>query len=203
MINFIATSPRTAYRQLGHAYTSHCGAFTSPRNFKNIEYALSVGVSVWASDNDCFVEYNPTRIKNYLPRIAPLADTCAFFTAPDVVQDATATLELWQMWQPIIKSHGLPVAFVLQNGMQNYPIPPCDALFIGGDNEFKYSDYVRNVCTKARQQGVWIHNGRVNTIERLRYSASFCDSFDGTGYIWSENVLRHLPYQIYRQEFLL
>lgn len=134
MINFIATSPVTAYRQLGEVYTRYCGAFTSPRNAKNIGGALAMGVAMWASDNDCFVAYNPQRIERYLPRVSVYADTCKFFVAPEVVQDARGTLDLYAHWERVIRSHGLPVAFVLQNGMEGYELPNCDALFIGGDN---------------------------------------------------------------------
>lgn len=163
--------------------------------------------AVWAADNDCFTEYNPERIHRWFKRWQPYAPSCLFFNCPDVIKDATGTLERFVIWKPIIKGLGWRVAFTVQNGMHNYTIPydEIDALFIGSSDDVKYSDYMRGVIQEAKKRGLWVHNGRVNTISAIRLSAAMgCDSFDGTGYVKdASKVANHLPYQKVTQGLLL
>jgi hypothetical protein len=184
MINLVGTSPKTAMNALGVLrYRQHSGLLTSPKSAQNPAYAAAVGAK-WAMDNDAFTGFEPRRFLECLTqwRYVP---GCLFVVAPDVIQNAGRTLEYFWWYQPIIAAFGLPVAFVLQNGMHNYHIPwaYCDALFIGGSTDFKYTPYVRWAVAEAGKRGKWVHNGRVNSKQRIWHSALIgCDSFDGTSY---------------------
>jgi hypothetical protein len=165
-------------------YSQHCGLLTSPRNRKSPDSAIRMGAA-WAADNDCYSNYDPAVILRWLARFQHVASSCKWFNAPDVVCNAPATLFMFGIWQPIINHYGFPVAFTLQNGMEALSIPwgLLDAIFIGGDTAFKYSAYVRDTVVTAKRFGKWVHMGRVNTINRIRYAAAIgCDSFDGTNY---------------------
>jgi hypothetical protein len=105
--------------------------------------------------------------------------------APDMVQNHAKTLKRFKIWERIIHGLGFPVAFTIQNGCNVWDVPwdKCEAIFIGGNNLYKYSPAVRQIVQEANRRGKWVHNGRVNTPERIIYSRNIgCTSFDGTGY---------------------
>jgi hypothetical protein len=140
---------------------------------------------------------------SWLQRKRSIANTCLWFNAPDVVQNGRATLANFWYWREIIHAFGFPVAFTLQNGMENQRIPwgMFEALFIGGSTRFKYTDYVRGVVQEANKRGVWVHNGRVNTPERIIYSRQIgCNSFDGTNYTINPSMIKN-TYPIIRYIF--
>lgn len=92
---------------------------------------------------------------------------------------------MFWIWREIIHAYGYPVAFTLQNGVtiNTVPFDYCEALFIGGDNRFKYSDEVRAIVAEAKRRGLWVHGGRVNTPGRITWYQSIgVDTFDGTGF---------------------
>lgn len=184
MINLIGTSPKTAVAAIGvNAYREHCGLLTSPKSRQNPANAAALGAP-WAMDNDAFTGF---KARPFLERLTQwrYAPGCRFVVAPDVIQDATKTLACFWIWQPVIHAFNLPVAFVLQNGMHEHRIPwdYIDALFIGGSTDFKYTRYVAKQVAEGKRRGKWVHNGRVNSRQRIHHSRVIgCDSFDGTGY---------------------
>jgi len=95
------------------------------------------------------------------------------------------TLSPIRGWSERIRERGLKVAYCLQNGTEEIGLPNpryYDALFIGGDNQYKLSQHVRWQVMRAKEQGVHIHMGRVNTARRLQYAFEIgCDTVDGTG----------------------
>ena len=106
---------------------------------------------------------------------------CLFATAPDVVADHKATVELSLPVMPLIRGAGYKAAFVAQDGFDGAPWSEFDALFIGGSTKFKLSQYAAGVISEANRLGKWTHMGRVNSYERLRYAEAIgCDSVDGT-----------------------
>lgn len=151
----------------------------------------------WAADNDCYVKYDPKAIINMLMRYKNIPN-CLFVNSPDVVCNHDATLFLFWFWQPIIKYYNYPVAFTLQNGVSvdTVPFNYCDAIFIGGTTDFKFSDVVVSIVKKSKELNKHVHMGRVNSIKRIKYAKSIgVDSFDGTGYCrWYWKVKEHLPY---------
>jgi hypothetical protein len=104
---------------------------------------------------------------------------CLFVTAPDVVGDAQATDDLWEVWSHVIHMTSLPAAYVAQDGCTKIP-DNADVLFIGGTTEFKMSD---SAAELVRDFDGWTHMGRVNSWRRLEYAMSLgIDSVDGTSF---------------------
>lgn len=65
--------------------------------------------------------------------------------------------------------------------MDTLPWSEFDALFIGGDDEFKLGPDVQPLITEAKRRGLWVHQGRCNSLRRLRIAqVQGCDSADGT-----------------------
>lgn len=146
--------------------------------------ALMDGVD-WCGDNNAFGDNYPgdTAFLNWMGQRAVRADRCRFIVAPDVLCDAAATLERSAPMLPLIRALGFPAALVAQNGLEHLPIPwpSFDALFIGGDTAWKLGPAARALVSQARHHGKWVHMGRVNSWERLRYARQIgCDSVDGT-----------------------
>lgn len=144
----------------------------------------------WAADNGRFSAPQDYTDESYLAWLASMpAESCLFATAPDVVGDAAATIELSAPMLPRIRALGYPVAFVAQDGLEHL-IPPWsdfDCLFIGGSTEWKLGAHAARLVNEAKLRGKWVHMGRVNGRGRLEYAESIgCDSADGT-------VLKHDP----------
>lgn len=159
--------------------TGRLGLLQTPAN----SYRLD-GVAVWAMDNGCFTETYPgdDAYLAMLAKYARHADRCLFAAAPDVVGDATATIERSRHMFAPIRTLGYPVALVLQNGMTPNALPwdDFDAVFIGGDNRFKLYDSIP-LIRAAQARGKYVHVGRVNSRTRFDHFAELgCDSCDGT-----------------------
>jgi hypothetical protein len=106
-----------------------------------------------------------------------------FAVAPDVVGDAAATLARSAPWLPRIRGLGMAAALVAQDGLQDLAVPwdAFDVLFIGGSTAWKLGRHARAVVAAAKARGKWVHMGRVNSLQRLRYAQGIgCDSADGT-----------------------
>ena len=145
----------------------------------------------WAADNAAFSRFDA---ESYVAMLASVRARpgCHFVTAPDVVADAFATRELWRDWYPAIRAYGLPVAFVLQDGVEDVGVPwlDCDAIFVGGSTAFKLGATARHCVREAKRLGKWVHMGRVNTQARLRYAQHLgCDSVDGSGFARFPNAM--------------
>lgn len=139
----------------------------------------------WGADNGCFSQGERFSLDAYLAwlrKMNPLAARCRFATAPDVVADAAKT---WARSEPtldLIRAEGYPVALVAQNGIEDMAIAwdRFDAIFIGGDTDWKLSHHAEKVCREAKRRGKWVHMGRVNSRRRLEIAEHFgCDSVDG------------------------
>lgn len=164
-------------------YRDNLGLLVSPRLYANPQHAIDVGAT-WACDNDCFNGLNKALFVQMLKSLKGLPG-CKFVAAPDVVADAVSTLLRFQMWQPVIKHFGFPVALVAQDGLESLPIwwDRFDALFIGGSTEWKLGEFAAALVQEAKRRGKWTHMGRVNSNRRIHYATAIgCDSIDGTGY---------------------
>jgi hypothetical protein len=146
--------------------------------------ALMHGVP-WCADNCVFGGRYPGdgAFLGWLEaRLAHVAD-CVFVVAPDVVCDAAATLARSLPMLPKIRALGFPAALVAQNGLESLIVPwdEFDALFIGGDDEWKEGSAAASLARQAHERGKHVHMGRVNSLRRLRYARDIgCDSVDGT-----------------------
>ncbi|WP_406834824.1 hypothetical protein ACICHK_00170 [Streptomyces sp. AHU1] len=111
-------------------------------------------------------------------------DLCLWAVAPDVPMDAAATLAESLPWLGRISSLGIPVAFAAQDGSEQDGLIPWDAidvLFLAGSTEWKTSPAVHRLAQQARDRGLAVHMGRVNSRRRLRIAQAFgCTTADGT-----------------------
>lgn len=118
------------------------------------------------------------------------ADRCLWALAPDVPFDAAGTLAESRQWLARIRELGIPAAFAAQNGCENGLIPwgEFDVLFLAGgpiagegSPEWKLSPVAQRLAEEARERGLTVHMGRVNSQKRLRIAEDFgCTSADGT-----------------------
>jgi hypothetical protein len=149
--------------------------------------------TTWCADNGCFndAKFDEARWWRFLQDNATDAGSCAFATAPDVLGDAQKTLNRSAPWLPRIRELGYPVAFVAQDGADQYPPPwgEFDVLFIGGSTAFKLGPEARSLIAEAKRRGCRVHMGRVNSLKRYRYAEAVgCDSADGTYLIFGPTV---------------
>lgn len=150
----------------------------------NTGYRLE-GISAWAMDNGCFSGryLGDERYLALLHKLRAHRTRCLFVAAPDVVEDAEATLELFPRIAPELKNDGWPVALVAQDGMDATSIPwgDLDYLFLGGSTKWKLSGATDSLIAAAKGVGKKVHVGRVNSFRRFQHFAALgCDSADGT-----------------------
>ena len=157
------------------------------------KYARAVGIP-YALDNGCFAEFREEtweRLLDEADRDRPL-----FVTLPDIVGDAQRTAELFEIFWT--RTQELPRALVLQDGIERVRIPWNDikAVFIGGSDQFKYSQWAINAAVTAKRLGKWVHVGRVNTAARVRNWLGLADSIDGSGICRFDHMLEDVLAQI-------
>lgn len=150
----------------------------------------------WAADNGCFTQGASFRLDRFLAWLDRHdRRDCLFVVAPDVPFNAKATLETFFNTSGAVRGKHFPVALAAQNGLGNLEIPwaDLDAIFIGGDTEWKLSHEAGRIAYEARQRGKWVHMGRANSRRRLaRALAMGCDSADGTFLRWPTTNLPRL-----------
>jgi hypothetical protein len=148
---------------------------------------------VFAIDNGA---YSGLQLKAFETRLARELENrkrCKFVVAPDVVGSQRRTLELFLRWQP--KLFGWPLALAIQPGVEEFDLPwdEFEAVFIGGDNQFKTSRAVIHVIRTAQALGKWVHVGRVNEPDRYRWCIDHgVDSIDGSGISLYSNMRRKI-----------
>lgn len=156
------------------------GAIATPLQRNKLNGALS-----WCADNSCFSSRYPgdDAFISWLSFMQPLAGSCKFATAPDIVGDARATLRRSRPFLPEIRALGYPAALVAQDGLEKLAIPfgEFDVLFIGGSTEWKLGPAAREIAAEVKALGKQVHMGRVNSYKRLKYANDIgCSSSDGT-----------------------
>lgn len=110
-------------------------------------------------------------------------DRCLWAVAPDVPLDAAATLAESMPWLARIRALGISVAFAAQDGSEHGLIPwgSFDVLFLAGSTVWKTGPAAHRLAVTARERGMAVHMGRVNSRRRLRLAQAFgCSSCDGT-----------------------
>jgi len=138
----------------------------------------------FAIDNGAFGKFDAALFLRLVERERPRRDLCRFVAVPDVVGDARRTLEVFSVWRRKPELAGWPLALVVQNGQENLPIPwsHLDAIFLGGDDNFKLGSAAMGCLKAAKALGKWVHAGRVNTPGRYElFKDAGADSIDGTG----------------------
>lgn len=170
------------------------GSLLLPATWRSRETVESEGMPA-AADNGAYSGFDEPQFRLLLDRWSggPLLWVCA----PDVVADAAGTLALFDHWGPDLRSLGFSVALVGQDGMStaNVPWGEFDAFFVGGTTEWKLGADARALVAECNTQGIPVHMGRVNSLERLWYARQIgCDSVDGSGYAMFRRavLLKHL-----------
>jgi hypothetical protein len=172
-------------------YPDRWGVLTTPQCGGNLSESLDV-CSAWAMDNDRFnadistpkaYMFWQVRFLAWLDKCQAWRDKCLFVVAPDVVCDARATLREFPYWHTIIRKRGYPIAFALQNGVEDIDVPWSwiDFVFVGGDDEFKEGPVAARLAQEAKSRGIGVHIGRVNSRRRALMAAKIgADTIDGT-----------------------
>jgi hypothetical protein len=176
-----------------HAHPS-LGRLLTPRHYPNLDEMHGLQ---WAADNDCFQGLNERRWSAMLEAVQHASGRCLFVVVPDKVADAATTAAMFDRYYDEVRRRGLPVALVAQDGLEDMSgwlartWPRIDALFIGGGDDFKLGAVAASVVDEAKRRGKWVHMGRVNSEQRIRYAASIgCDSVDGTKWVrWRDIYL--------------
>jgi hypothetical protein len=143
---------------------------------------------LWAADTGCFRDPGSFNFARYLIWLNELAangdaERCLFATAEDRVGNAALTLELSWPQFAYIQEIGYEVALVAQDGLENERVPweEFECLFIGGTNAWRKTEAPYRLAQEAREQGKWLHMGRVNSLKAMRRAEQYgCDSVDGT-----------------------
>lgn len=140
----------------------------------------------WAADNGCFAQgeaFDPGAWLEWLAARRSGRATCLFAVAPDVLGDWQGTWERSAPYFPTLRQLGFKPALVAQDGMplRLLDLGGFDVLFIGGSDDYKLSEDAYAAAARAKQRGLWVHLGRVNSLRRLRAArVSSFDSADGT-----------------------
>lgn len=175
----VSGSTRTV-RELAGRIPDRLGVLLAPANRNSVASVLATGLP-WAVDNGAFSGFDEARFLRLLERCRG-QPRCLFVVAPDVVANAKVTLAQWPWWSALIRSRGLPPAFVGQDGQEGLPLPDgMAAYFVGGSTRWKLSQASADLCREAKRRGLWVHVGRVNSLRRLRTAYDFgADSVDGS-----------------------
>lgn len=189
MLNLVTTAHPSLHQHPGPAgepVHPNLGRLVQPRHLSSVHLTAAAGIP-WAADNDCFQGLDAPAFSAMCDTIRELPG-CLFVTVPDSVADARTTARMFEIWAPALERRALPVALVLQDGLEELPAwldrtwHRLDAVFVGGSTEWKLSATAAAIARDARSRGLWVHWGRVNTERRIRHIAGTgaADSFDGT-----------------------
>ena len=184
MIILVSGASKTVAKFAGHP---NLGQLITPHDGNKIR-----GDMPWAADNAAYSNWCPKAFLRMLNRIDGMDPLwCA---APDTVGDAMSTLRKFKITAPMIKKRNLKCALVLQDGQEWIGVRwhNVDAVFLGGTTEYKLSAHAKWCMFRAKDRGLAVHVGRVNSIGRLRKFREYgcVDTVDGTGYSrWSKEKL--------------
>lgn len=195
----VSGTTRTVARLAAHeAARPFLGVMLTPATGNSVETTCSLGLK-YCVDNAAFDWRNFAQEKYLalLRKVAAAPYRPVFVTVPDQAPrpgDADhshshdCTAYLFERWFRVLEFEGLdrlPLAFVAQNGLEDVADIPwecIEAVFVGGDDEFKLGDFVMTeLVQEAKARGKWLHMGRVNGRRRLRHAAlAGFDSVDGS-----------------------
>jgi len=139
----------------------------------------------WAADNGAFSGFDPIAFTDMMDKLNGHQSNCLFVACPDVVGDAKNTLELFEVWEPVLRRFGWPIALVGQDGLEDHDIQwnRIDAFFVGGSTDWKLSDDAAGLIVEAKLHGKHVHMGRVNSRRRICRAINIgCDSIDGSSF---------------------
>lgn len=166
------------------------GVITSDYH-KSIPLGIKEGRKFGVDNNSFIRGFNSKLFFSYLEKLKPYIEQCLFIVCPDVLGNPRETLQLWNKWKEKIKEYG-PIAFVAQDGMEHYPLPPdFDWMFIGGTDDFKLGIGAKDCIWRTQEMNKPVHVGRVNSIKRFRYFQRLgVNSVDGTSPCYGPDIYR-------------
>lgn len=139
-------------------------------------YAIDNGrFAVWSSGK----EWNEDFFIKYLDFYSGYETKPSWVVVPDAVGDRDKTLQEWEHWKPCLEGYGIPLAFVVQDGMTFSDVPEdADIVFVGGTFAWKWEN-IRTWTDNFDR----VHVGRVNTFNHLKTCHELgVESADGTGW---------------------
>jgi len=166
----------------------YLGHLVVPRARNRMTEISATGLP-FACDNGAFSAFNKRLFARMIQDVLPYGPE--WLVLPDVVACSRVTIGLYDWWAsrvlPIELAEQVPYALVAQDGLEDcdwdYWLPQAACLFIGGSTDFKLSREAAVLAQLAKQQGLAVHMGRVNSIKRLLYAAEIgCDSIDGMSF---------------------
>lgn len=178
-------------------YRPFIGALVTPASSNSLERICGWGVP-YGIDNGCYdaSRFDQDSYLALLRRAMKASARPTFVTVPDQAPRRgednahchACTRFLFDEWFGVLADEGLhklPLAFVAQNGLEDtgdVPWGRIDAVFVGGDDEFKEGDFaLMDLIPEAKARGKWVHIGRVNGRARLRLARlADADSCDGS-----------------------
>ena len=146
----------------------------------------------FALDNDAFTAWvknkpwDQSAWESMIAKIKMSGKTPLWAIVPDVVSDKHATIENWDKYKGTISKHKWPLAFAVQDGMDERDVPAdADVVFVGGTTEWKWKTVDQWAKSFRR-----VHVGRVNSLEKIMFCESLgIESVDGTG--WMRGTIEH------------
>lgn len=180
MLILVSGSTKTVGRLAVTNYP-HLGHLLTPANRNSVASIHRTGLR-FGVDNGAFSGFDAEAFRRLLRRVAGQPGLL-WVVCPDVVGDAAATIHEFSAWAPELRTLGVPIAFVAQDGQEKLPCPweDFDALFVGGSTAWKESASAADLVQAAKSRGKWVHMGRVNSRRRLAFAIEIgCDSVDGS-----------------------
>ena len=152
---------------------------------------------VFGIDNGAFSGVKIEGLQKIIDRYYEERNKCVFVAIPDKVGDHLTTLSMWSDYHQM--ADGYIKAFVAQDGFDELP-SNAEAVFIGGTDDFKNSSDCECLVKSALSNGLHVHIGRVNTIDRFdRFDKMGADTCDGSGISMYDHMLEKL-YRYYLWE---
>jgi hypothetical protein len=144
----------------------------------------------WIADNEVYTNrFDWDRFMFWLHKMLLFKETCKFVTVPDVIGNALATKERYNLYATSIRDLGYRLGFVAQDGQESLTFPDFDALFIGGTTDWKLGSGAMRCIRYAQNMNKWVHVGRINSRKRFLYFRSLgVDSCDGTCLIYGPSI---------------
>lgn len=196
------TNTGALVRQLGRLFPGTLGLLISPGDWKaptpSLPYALDNGAYPAHANG---YEWDAKEWINLLDKAACAQIKPRWVAVPDKVMDAGQTKKMWNEWHPFAGELGVPLAFVVQDGMTEKDVPDnADVVFVGGSTGWKWSSLHGWTARFPR-----VHVGRVNSLRRLlECEEAGAESCDGTGWFRGDieqtrEIVRYVTRNVSRQ----
>lgn len=145
---------------------------------EGFKYALDNGA--WSA----YAQGRPFDERQFETALRKLGGGADWTVLPDVVAGGERSLELSLRWMRRVLDSSPAALLAVQDGMSVETVRPLVGarigIFVGGSTRWKLGT-MREWGRLAREVGVWLHVGRVNTARRIMSCAfAGATSFDGT-----------------------